>query len=99
MTSMILNNRTQKYLPKLPLAHPASFALIFSYLNPSGTQPSIETRYGYIDKFFNGFNNYIDNKNYNDYLNNAIDSIDVYGLGFYITVYIKIVLTDIRLLV
>ena len=85
LENMIINNRIQKYLPKLPLAHPASFALIFSYLNPLGivpSLPSIATQYGYIHSFFNGFNNYIDNKNYNDYLNNAIDSIDVYGLGF-----------------
>ena len=81
MSNMIINNNTDNNL-NIPMRNPAAFKILFSYLNPSNNEPSTSTQYGYINNFFDGFNNYIDKKDYYEFLNNAIDSIDVFGLGF-----------------
>ena len=81
ISDMIINGNKENQL-KIPLRNPLSFRILFSYLNPYGTEPSASTQYAYIQNFFDGFNNYIDKHNYTEYLNNAIDSIDVFGLGF-----------------
>ena len=66
----------------LPINKPASFSILFTYLNPDGTIPNAATQYGYINSFFDGFNDMIDHNSYNDVLDYITDSIDVYGLGF-----------------
>ena len=66
----------------LPINKPESFSILFTYLNPDATIPNAATQYGYINSFFNGFNDLIDHKSYNEVLDYIADSIDVFGLGF-----------------
>jgi serine/threonine protein kinase len=66
----------------LPINHPEAFKILFTYLNPNNTIPDASTQYGYIDSFFDGFNEMIAKSSYNNTLNFIIDSIDVFGLGF-----------------
>ena len=66
----------------LPINKPDSFSILFSYVNPDGTIPNAATQYGYINSFFDGFNDMIDRKSYNEVLDYIADSIDVFGLGF-----------------
>ena len=66
----------------LPINNPQSFSILFTYLNPDNTVPNAATQYGYINSFFDGFNEMINKHNYNDVLNYIIDSIDIFGLGF-----------------
>lgn len=66
----------------LPIPRPKSFQILFTYLNPSNVIPSKTTQYGYIDSFFDGFDEMLDNKSYAENLNDITDSIDVFGLGF-----------------
>jgi serine/threonine protein kinase len=69
---------------KLPIRHPDAFNILFTYINPEGIAPISAAKYSYIQKFFEGFNDLIDNHNYSySYmLNHITDSIDVFGLGF-----------------
>lgn len=66
----------------LPINKPESFSILFTYLNPDNTVPNAATQYGYINSFFDGFNEIIKTQSYNDILNHTVDSIDVFGLGF-----------------
>jgi len=66
----------------LPIHKPDSFSILFTYLNPDNTVPNASTQYGYINSFFDGFNEIIKRQKYDDVLNNIADSIDIFGLGF-----------------
>jgi len=66
----------------LPINRPASFKILFTYLNPNNIIPNSSTQYGYIDSFFDGFNEMIATNNYDNVLNYTADSIDIFGLGF-----------------
>ena len=66
----------------LPINNPKSFSILFTYLNPDNTIPTTATQYGYIDSFFDGFDEVIKTKSYDTVLNDITDSIDVFGLGF-----------------
>jgi hypothetical protein len=74
--------KTKQNTFDMPIRNPDSFNILFSYLNPDGEIPSNSIRNGYIDDFFDGFNHLIKSNDYNYVLNNIVDSIDVYGLGF-----------------
>ena len=67
---------------KLPINNPSAFKILFTYLNPNNTIPNASTQYGYINSFFNGFDDMIHHKSYEEVLNYIVDSIDVFGLGF-----------------
>ncbi len=66
----------------LPIHNPRSFSILFTYINPEDNVPDASTQYGYINSFFDGFNELIDTKSYKYVLNHIADSIDVFGLGF-----------------
>lgn len=66
----------------LPINNPGSFSILFTYINPDNTIPNAATQYGYINSFFDGFNEMIDSKSYDTVLEHIIDSIDIFGLGF-----------------
>jgi serine/threonine protein kinase len=66
----------------LPINNPKSFSILFTYINPDNTVPNADTQYGYINSFFDGFNEMIYSDNYDTVLNYIADSIDVFGLGF-----------------
>jgi serine/threonine protein kinase len=66
----------------LPINNPASFSILFTYINPDNTVPNAATQYGYINSFFDGFDQMITQTSYNTTLNFIADSIDVFGLGF-----------------
>ena len=66
---------------KLPLKRPESFELFFSYINPTGRDMTTVAKYAFIEDFFDGLDEIV-KLEYDDYLYDAIDSIDVYGLGF-----------------
>jgi len=66
----------------LPINNPSSFSILFTYLNPDNTLPTASTQYGYIDSFFDGFDELIKTKSYGSILDDMTDSIDVFGLGF-----------------
>ena len=78
---IILGKSTTNTL-KLPIKNPKGFELIFSYLNPDGSIPNAAVQQGYIDTFFNGFNQLVSKKSYTYTLDLFTDSIDVFGLGF-----------------
>jgi serine/threonine protein kinase len=78
--STVTNSKINAF--KLPIHNPSSFKILFSYLNPDNTIPNTSTQYGYINSFFNGFNDMINHKSYDEVLNYTVDSIDVFGLGF-----------------
>lgn len=78
--SKITNSKINVF--KLPIHNPSAFKILFTYLNPNNTIPNASTQYGYINSFFNGFNDMINTKSYDDVLNHIVDSIDVFGLGF-----------------
>ena len=66
---------------KLPLKRPESFELFFSYINPTGRDMTTVAKYAFIEDFFDGLDEIV-KLEYDDYLDDAIDSVDVYGLGF-----------------
>ena len=66
----------------LPIKKPSSFKILFTYLNPQNTVPNSSVQHKYIDSFFDGFNQMISTNNYDTVLNNIVDSIDVFCLGF-----------------
>ena len=66
----------------LPINNPQAFSILFTYLNPDDKIPNASTQYGYINSFFDGFNDAIKKQSHESCLNNIIDSIDVFGLGF-----------------
>lgn len=66
----------------LRINNPKSFSILFTYLNPNNTVPDAATQYGYINSFFDGFDDMISKKSYSAVLDNIADSIDVFGLGF-----------------
>ena len=80
--SEMIMEKTKQNTFDMPIRNPDSFNILFSYLNPDGEIPSNSTVSEYIDDFFDGFNHLIKSNNYNYVLNNIVDSIDVYGLGF-----------------
>jgi len=67
---------------ELPIRHPDAFNILFAYINPEGVEPVSAKKYGYIQHFFDGFNELIDNNSYAAVLDKITDSIDVFGLGF-----------------
>ena len=77
---IIKKSRNNSY--NLPIYNPASFQILFTYLNPNNVIPQKSTQYGYIHSFFGGFNDLLVNKSYTEILNHTTDSIDVFGLGF-----------------
>jgi len=81
LSELIVTNSKSNPL-NLPIYNPESFSILFSYLNPDNTIPNVSTQYGYINSFFDGFNNMIERDNYDKVLNYITDSIDVFGLGF-----------------
>ena len=66
----------------LPITNPEAFNILFTYLNPDNKIPDSATQYGYINSFFDGFDDLIKTETYDTVLNLISDSIDVFGLGF-----------------
>jgi serine/threonine protein kinase len=66
----------------LPIKHPDAFEILFTYLNPNNTVPDASMQFGYIDSFFDGFNELINKNSYDNVLGRIADSIDIFGLGF-----------------
>ena len=81
MSELIVTNSNVNTL-NLPINSPESFSILYTYLNPTYTVPNAATQYGYINSFFDGFNDLIKNNSYANVLNHTTDSIDVFGLGF-----------------
>lgn len=81
LSELIVNNSKINTL-KLPINNPDSFSILFSYINSDDTIPNASIQYGYINSFFNGFNDIISKRSYNSVLDRIVDSIDVFGLGF-----------------
>lgn len=63
------------------LNSPDAFKILFTYINPTYVIPDEETQYGFIYSSFQGLNELISKKSYEDILNLITDSIDVFGLG------------------
>lgn len=77
----MLVSDSKKNTAKLPLKRPESFELFFSYINPTGKDMTTDAKYAFIESFFDGLDEMV-TLEYDDYLDDAIDSVDVYGLGF-----------------
>ena len=77
----MLVSDSKKNTARLPLKKPEAFELFFSYINPTGKDMTTDAKYAFIESFFDGLDEIV-KLEYDDYLYNAIDSIDVYGLGF-----------------
>jgi serine/threonine protein kinase len=67
---------------QLPIKNSDAFKIYFAYINIELDIPDAVTQYGYINSFFNGFNQIINNNTYENVLNGIADSIDIFGLGF-----------------
>ena len=81
-SEMIINN-TKKNTFDISIKNPASFNLLFSYINTDeDSLNDATTKYEYIEQFFDGYNNLISDSSYVKILDQTINSIDVYGLGF-----------------
>jgi serine/threonine protein kinase len=77
---IIADSKTNTF--DLSIKNPSAFNILFSYINTDGKSPSSDIKYGYIQHFFDGFNSLIGKNSYDSVLNDIIDSIDVFGLGF-----------------
>ena len=77
----MLVSDSKKNTAKLNLKRPEAFELFFSYINPSGKDMTTDAKYAFVEDFFDGLDEMV-KLDYDDYLDDAIDSIDVYGLGF-----------------
>ena len=77
----MLVSDSKKNTARLPLKKPEAFELFFSYINPTGKDMTTDAKYAFIESFFDGLDEIV-KLEYDDYLYEAIDSIDVYGLGF-----------------
>ena len=70
-------------LLKIPMNNPNAFNILFSYINPELTIPDIAAQTAYINTFFDGFDQMTGLvSNYDKYIENTIQGIDVFGLGF-----------------
>jgi serine/threonine protein kinase len=78
---MIVND-SKKNTFNISIKNPSSFNLLFSYINPNEDTLTDSVKYGYIEQFFDGYNNLVSESSYETMLDETIDSIDVYGLGF-----------------
>jgi hypothetical protein len=81
LSEIIINDSNVNTL-KLPINPPTGFNVLFKYINPDGIIPDSSVRYRYIQDFFNGLNNLVDNYDYEEVLEKIVDSIDIYSLGF-----------------
>jgi hypothetical protein len=81
LSNLIVNNSNINTLD-LPINNPESIHILFTYLSPTYTVPDAATQYGYINSFFDGFNDLIKTNSYAKVLDHTTDSIDVFGLGF-----------------
>lgn len=79
---IVINPDKKNNILELPIRHPDAFNILFSYINPEGVEPVSAKKYGYIQHFFDGFNELIDNNPYATVLDKITDSIDIFGLGF-----------------
>jgi serine/threonine protein kinase len=79
---IVINSDKKTNILQLPIRHPDAFNILFAYINPEGVEPVSAKKYGYIQHFFDGFNELIDNNTYATVLDKITDSIDVFGLGF-----------------
>lgn len=81
LVNMIIKKQKRNIF-NLPIKHPDAFKILFTYLNPNNTVPDVSTQLGYIDSFFDGFNELIARNSYDYVLERIVDSIDIFGLGF-----------------
>ena len=81
LSNLIVNDSNINTLG-LPIHNPESIHILFTYLSPTYTVPDAATQYGYINSFFDGFNDLIKTNSYAKVLDHTTDSIDVFGLGF-----------------
>jgi len=77
----MLVSDAKKNTAKLDIKKPEAFEIFFSYINPLGKDLSTAAKYAFIEDFFDGLDEMV-KLSYDDYLDDIIDSIDVYGLGF-----------------
>lgn len=80
LVKMIINGDPNIY--GIPLKRPDAFQLLFSYIDPKGKQPTHPAQFAHINDFFKGFDKYVKNYTYDDFLDRAVKSIDVFALGF-----------------
>jgi len=64
---------------EMSIKNPNAFNILFAYINSDGTAAA---KHGYIEHFFDGMNNLISKDSYDTNLDQIVNSIDVYGLGF-----------------
>jgi serine/threonine protein kinase len=77
----MLVSDAKKNTSGLKLKKPEAFELFFSYINPSGKDMTSAEKYAFVKDFFDGLDEII-KLDYDDYLDDVIDSVDVHGLGF-----------------
>jgi serine/threonine protein kinase len=77
----MLVSDAKKNTSGLKLKKPEAFELFFSYINPSGKDMTSAEKYAFVNNFFDGLDEMV-KLDYDDYLDDAIDSVDVHGLGF-----------------
>jgi len=81
LSKMIIND-SKKNTFDMSIKNPASFNSLFAYINTNEEPLTDSIKHDYIEQFFDGYNNLISNNSYDNMLEQTIDSIDVYGLGF-----------------
>lgn len=81
LIDMIVYNNLKNTF-NLPLKHPESFEILFTYINPDDTAVTLSDQENYIADFFDGFDELISKNSYSSVLERITNSIDIYGLGF-----------------
>lgn len=80
LARMVINGKPNIY--GLPILRPDAFQILFYYIDPTGKKITKSTQLAYIQDFFNGFDKYVKNHTYEEYLDLATKTIDIFGLGF-----------------
>lgn len=80
LVKMIINRQPNVY--GIPLKRADGFQLLFSYIDPKGKLATNAAQFAHIQDFFKGFDKYVKNNTYEQFLDVAAKSIDMFGLGF-----------------
>ncbi len=88
LIEMIVEQVKVKNISGFPITKPETFKIFFTYLNVEDKLLPKDTQTGYIESFFDGFNELLKEPK-KTVINKIIDSIDVYGLGFSLQYFVN----------
>jgi len=93
---LILNVRKKSRLSNFK--HPDSFDILFSYIDENNLVPNSSIIQSYLHDFYLGMKIYKYQDDYDMFLADTTDSIDIYGLGFTLKYVLNCFKSDIAIL-